>query len=100
MHFLRQRLRRLSVGRKLTAIGVISSMTSLLFACIVLLLVDASLARARVIRDVTTITDIAGNNSAGAMFFAGNGSALVVVFYALYAAMNGLATWLLLSGRI
>ena len=36
----------------------------------------------------------------GAMFFAGNGSALVVVFYTLYAAMNGLATWLLLSGRI
>jgi hypothetical protein len=37
---------------------------------------------------------------AGAMLFAGGGSYLVVLFYSLYAAMNGLATWLLLAGRI
>jgi hypothetical protein len=37
---------------------------------------------------------------AGAMLFADAGSVLVAVIYSLYAAMNGLATWLLLSGRI
>jgi hypothetical protein len=37
---------------------------------------------------------------AGAMIFAESGSTLVAIFYAIYAAMNGLSTWLLLSGRI
>ncbi len=70
MDSLRRRLRRLSVKRKLTAIGVISSMTSLVFACIVLVLVDVSLERARVMRDITTITDVAAMNSAAAIAFA------------------------------
>lgn len=37
---------------------------------------------------------------AAAMLFADTGSNLVAIFYALYAAMNGLAAWLLLSGRV
>jgi hypothetical protein len=37
---------------------------------------------------------------AGAMVFAGSGSFLVAGFYAAYSAFNGLATWMLLSGRI
>ncbi len=37
---------------------------------------------------------------AGAMIFAEAGSTLVAIFYAIYAGMNALSTWLLLSGRI
>jgi hypothetical protein len=37
---------------------------------------------------------------AGAMLFADSGSNLIAIFYALYAAINGVAAWLLLSGRI
>ncbi len=36
----------------------------------------------------------------GAMLFADSGSDLIALFYAFYAAINGLAAWLLLSGRI
>jgi hypothetical protein len=37
---------------------------------------------------------------AGAMLFADSGSNLIAIFYALYATINGVAAWLLLSGRI
>ncbi len=62
-------LRNLSLARKLTAINVIGAAASLLFAAVVLLVVDMSVERARVARDLTTITDIAGINSTGAIAF-------------------------------
>jgi hypothetical protein len=37
---------------------------------------------------------------AGAMVFAGSGSALIGGLYSAYSACNGLATWLLLSRKI
>jgi two-component system sensor histidine kinase/response regulator len=69
MRSLTRSLEGLSVARKLKAIGVIPSMVSLVFAGVVLLVVDASLERSRVIRDTTTITDIAGINSTAAVVF-------------------------------
>jgi signal transduction histidine kinase/DNA-binding response OmpR family regulator/HPt (histidine-containing phosphotransfer) domain-containing protein len=69
MNILGSWLRRLSVGRKLTAISAISSIASLVFACIALLLVAVSLERTRVMRDISTITDITALNSAGAVSF-------------------------------
>ncbi len=69
MGFWKRRLQRFSIASKLTAIGVISSTASLLFAFAVLLVIDASLERARVVRDITTITDIAGINSTAAVAF-------------------------------
>ncbi|HUR34519.1 MAG TPA: response regulator [Vicinamibacterales bacterium] len=70
MDFLRERLGRLSIAHKVTAIGVISSTASLAFASAVLLLIDTSLERARAVREITTITDIAGINSTAAVAFA------------------------------
>jgi hypothetical protein len=35
----------------------------------------------------------------GAMLFAQEGAVLVVLVYGAYTGMNGIATWLLLSGR-
>src|SRR3982750_1315565 len=69
MRSLTRWLEGLSVARKLKAIGVIPSMASLVFAGAVLLVVDASVERSRVIRDITTITDIAGINSTAAVVF-------------------------------
>lgn len=35
----------------------------------------------------------------GALWFANEGSILVTLIYAAYTGMNGVATWLLLSGK-
>jgi len=69
MGFANRRLARLSVGKKLTAIAAVSTVSSLVFASLVLLLVDLSFERARVLRDITTITDITGINSSAALAF-------------------------------
>ena len=69
MGFMTRRLQRLSVGRKLTAIVAVSIIAALTFASVVLLVVDMSLARASVARDMTTIADITGANSSAALAF-------------------------------
>jgi signal transduction histidine kinase/DNA-binding response OmpR family regulator len=62
-------LRRVPVGQKLIAIAGISSIASLLFAAAVLLALDVSLERARIRRDLTTITDITALDSAAPVSF-------------------------------
>jgi two-component system, sensor histidine kinase and response regulator len=69
MGFMNRRLQRLSVGKKLTAIVAVAIIAALTFASVVLLVVDMSLARTRVLRDMTTIADITGANSSAALAF-------------------------------
>src|SRR5688572_10327583 len=69
MGFMTRPLQRLSVGRKLTAIVAVSIIAALTFASVVLLVVDMSLARTSVLRDMTTIADITVANSSAALAF-------------------------------
>jgi two-component system sensor histidine kinase/response regulator len=59
----------LSLSRKLTAIGVLSALASLVFICGVLLLLELSRERTRVMRDLTSISGIVANTSTGAIAF-------------------------------
>ena len=62
-------LQNLSLSRKLTGLGVVGAAAALLFVSATLLIVDISLERSRIERDITTIADIAGINSTGAIAF-------------------------------
>jgi two-component system sensor histidine kinase/response regulator len=66
---IKARLLRLSLSRKLTAIGVLAAAAALTFASVVLLVADVSLERASLVRDLGTITDVAGINSTATISF-------------------------------
>jgi two-component system, sensor histidine kinase and response regulator len=66
---IKDRLLRLSLSRKLTAIGVLAAAAALTFASVVLLVADVSLERASLVRDLGTITDVAGINSTATISF-------------------------------
>jgi two-component system, sensor histidine kinase and response regulator len=62
--FTRQRM-----AHKLTAVVLMVSGVTLAAACAVLLIYDYSASRLRLVRDVTTLADVVGSNSTGALAF-------------------------------
>jgi signal transduction histidine kinase/DNA-binding response OmpR family regulator/HPt (histidine-containing phosphotransfer) domain-containing protein len=60
---------RLSLARKLTLIGVVTSVVSLVIAMTVVLAWDLSSARARLVRDTRMLADVIGSNSTAAIVF-------------------------------
>jgi two-component system sensor histidine kinase/response regulator len=62
--FTRQRM-----AHKLTAVVLMVSGVTLAVACAVLLIYDYSASRVRLVRDVTTLADVVGSNSTGALAF-------------------------------
>ena len=62
--FTRQRM-----AHKLTAVVLMVSGVTLAVACAVLLIYDYSASRFRLVRDVTTLADVVGSNSTGALAF-------------------------------
>jgi signal transduction histidine kinase/DNA-binding response OmpR family regulator/HPt (histidine-containing phosphotransfer) domain-containing protein len=65
---------RLSLARKLTAMGVATAATSLLLVCAVFFAYDVSTSRQRLVRDIGMLADVIGRNSPGALMF-GDGKA-------------------------
>ena len=61
--------RRQSLARKLTASVMLTAGGTLVIACTVLAAYDYSSTRARFVQDVTTIADVIGTNSTGALAF-------------------------------
>ena len=70
---------RLSLAKKLTAIGVISSAVSLIVAAAALMAFDLSNARYRLVRDTGMLADVVGTNSTAAITFADTKGANEVV---------------------
>src|SRR2546430_11047148 len=62
-------IRRQSLARKLTASVMITAGGTLLIACGVLAAYDYTASRARFVQDATTIADVIGTNSTGALAF-------------------------------
>jgi len=60
---------RLSLARKLTAIGVVTSTVSLVVAAAILMAFDLSNARHRLVRDTGMLADVIGGNSTAAITF-------------------------------
>jgi two-component system, sensor histidine kinase and response regulator len=60
---------RLSLARKLTLIGVLTSIVSLVVAVTVVLAWDLSSARTRLVRDTGMLADVIGSNSTAAIVF-------------------------------
>jgi signal transduction histidine kinase/DNA-binding response OmpR family regulator len=60
---------RLSLARKLTLIGVLTSVVSLVVAVTVVLVWDLSSARTRLVRDTGMLADVIGSNSTAAIAF-------------------------------
>jgi hypothetical protein len=60
---------RLSLSRKLTAIGVVTATVALILAAAVLMAFDLSSARARLVRDTKVLADVIGSNSTAALTF-------------------------------
>ena len=60
---------RLSLAQKLTAIGVMTSATALIFVYAVFFAYDVSNSRARLVRDIGLVADVIGNNSTAAIAF-------------------------------
>jgi signal transduction histidine kinase/DNA-binding response OmpR family regulator len=60
---------RLSLARKLTLIGVVTSVVSLVIAMTVVLAWDLSSARTRLVRDTGMLADVIGSNSTAAIAF-------------------------------
>jgi signal transduction histidine kinase/CheY-like chemotaxis protein len=60
---------RLSLARKLTFIGVVTSVVSLVIAMTVVLAWDLSSARTRLVRDTGMLADVIGSNSTAAIAF-------------------------------
>src|SRR5260221_6292070 len=60
---------RLTPGRKLVAMNMITTAGALIIACAALLAFDVSSARARIVRDVETLGDVVGSNSTAALAF-------------------------------
>jgi len=59
----------LSLARKLTAIGVVTSAASLILACAVFVAYDVSSSRQRLVRDMGMLADVIGRNSTAALAF-------------------------------
>ena len=60
---------RLSLVRKLTAIGVVTSATALIFVCAVFFAYDVTTSRERLARDAGMLADVLGKNSTAALAF-------------------------------
>jgi signal transduction histidine kinase/CheY-like chemotaxis protein/HPt (histidine-containing phosphotransfer) domain-containing protein len=75
-------IRRLSLARKLTAMGILTSATSLVIAAVVLVAYDGGRSRTRLLRDTVSLADVVGYNSTAALTFgdakAGNETLRVV----------------------
>src|ERR1700674_292254 len=69
MHTLSRWFGNLSLARKLTAIGVVTSTASLVVACAALLAYDVSSSRQRLVRDTGLLADVVGANSTAALAF-------------------------------
>jgi two-component system sensor histidine kinase/response regulator len=62
-------IRRLSLARKLTAMGIITSAMSLLIAAVAIVAYDRASAREDLLRDMASVADVIGNNSTAALAF-------------------------------
>ena len=62
-------LARQPLTRKLTSIVLTISGITLVVACVVLIAFDYSASRLRLVREVTTLADVVGSNSTGALAF-------------------------------
>ena len=62
-------IRRLSLARKLTAMGILTSATSLAIAAVVLVAYDGGRSRTRLLRDTVSLADVVGYNSTAALTF-------------------------------
>ena len=60
---------RLSLARKLTFLGVLTSVVSLVIAMTAVLAWDLSSARTRLVRDTGMLADVIGSNSKAAVAF-------------------------------
>src|SRR6185503_1935829 len=70
MRFILQlRIRRLSLARKLTAMGIVTSAASLVVAAMVLVAYDRASSRERLLGDTVSLADVIGNNSTAALSF-------------------------------
>jgi signal transduction histidine kinase/CheY-like chemotaxis protein len=93
-------VRRLSLARKLTAIGIFTSATSLVTAAAVLVVYDRASSRDRLLHDTTSLADVVGNNSTAALTF---GDAKAAVETLRVVAVNGhivSAAILSIDGRV
>src|SRR5947209_15380296 len=66
---IKARLRRLSLARKLTALGVVASTVSLVIASAALIAYDVSSSRERLVRDTEMLADLVSANSTAALAF-------------------------------
>jgi len=62
-------IRRLSLARKLTTMGILTSATSLAIAAVVLVAYDRASSRERLLRDTLSLAEVIGNNSTAALTF-------------------------------
>jgi signal transduction histidine kinase/CheY-like chemotaxis protein len=70
MSHRKNRFAHLSLARKLTAIGVLTSAAALILACVVLMAYDVSTSRTRLVRDTGMLADVIGRNNTGTLAFA------------------------------
>jgi signal transduction histidine kinase len=70
---------RLSLAKKLTGIGVITSTVSLIVAAAILMAFDLSSARQRLVRDTGMLADVVGTNVTAAITFADTKGAIEIV---------------------
>ncbi|MEO8070426.1 MAG: ATP-binding protein, partial [Acidobacteriota bacterium] len=80
---LRRAFDRLSLARKLSAISLITSATSLVIACAVLVAFDITSSRERLVRDVGLLANIVGANSTAAVEFTDTKNAGETLRYAM-----------------
>ena len=66
---MRNRFANLSLAAKFRAIGVVTTAVALVIACAVLLVVDLSTERERLVRDLTQQAEVTGVHSAAALTF-------------------------------
>ena len=67
--FVKSWIQRVSIARKLTGIGIITSVSSLVMVAAVLLIYDRSNSRADILGDTLTMAEIVGTNSTAALAF-------------------------------
>ena len=100
MSSIRQWFLDLSLAHKLTAIGVLAATASLAFASVVLVVFDVASERERLVRDINTITDVAGSNSTAAVSF-GDPKAAADILSALHVNTHVKGAAILLpTGRV
>jgi len=66
---IKARLRRLSLSRKLTALGVVARTVSLVIASAVLIAYEVTNSRERLVRDTELLADLVSANSTAALTF-------------------------------